>query len=123
MKYDDEVVDDLMRLIAAEIEVSGDKTLRLDERLLSWIGNDLRAGLTGDEKAKDEINATAFARRTLARIAARRAERALPLRELRHRAAPVIATVSKAMLESSLQRCATMLDLSVAAGAGRELWE
>jgi phage repressor protein C with HTH and peptisase S24 domain len=123
MKYDEEVVDDLMRLVAAEVEISGGKALPLDERLLSWIGNDLRAGMTGDEKAKDEISASAFARRSLARIAARRAEKALPLRELRHRAAPVIATVSKAMLESSLQRCATMLDLSVAAGAGRELWE
>lgn len=123
MRYDEELVDELMRLVAAEIEVSDEKAPALDERILAWIGKDLRAGMSGNERARDEISATAFARRASARITARRAERALPLRELRHRAAPIVATVSKAIVESSHQRCATMLDLAVAAGTGRELWE
>ncbi|HZE09488.1 MAG TPA: S24 family peptidase, partial [Gemmatimonadaceae bacterium] len=84
---------------------------------------DLRAGLTRDERVRDEISATAFASRISARIASLRAEKALPLRELLYRAAPVVATVSRAIIESSRQRCATMLDLAVAAGTGRELWE
>jgi SOS-response transcriptional repressor LexA len=123
MKYDEELVDDLMRLVAAEIEVGTARSASIDERLLSWMRRDLRAGMTGDERLRDEISASAFTRRATARIAARRTERALPLRELRHRAAPIVATVSRALIESSRERCATILDLSVAAGAGRELWE
>jgi len=123
MRYDEELVDELMRLVAAEIELSEDGVTTLDERLLSWIGEDVRAGRSGDERARDEISAEAFAQRAPLCIAARRAERMLPLRELRHRAAPVVATVSKAIVESSRQRCATILDLAVAAGTGRELWE
>jgi SOS-response transcriptional repressor LexA len=123
MRYDEELVDDLMRLVAAEIEVARKRSAAIDDRLLSWVRDDLRAGMTAAEGVRDELSASAFARRATARIAARRAEKALPLRELRHRAAPVVATVSRSLIESSRERCATILDLAVAAGAGRELWE
>lgn len=123
MKYDDELVDDLMRLVAAEIEISGEMTPGVGDQLLSWVRDDLRVGMSSQERVRDEISASAFARRVSGRICARRAEAALPLRELRHRAAPIVATVSRAMAEASQARCATMLDLAVAAGAGRELWE
>src|SRR3954471_19132203 len=123
MMYDEETVDELMRVVAAEIEVSEKNAPALDERMLDWLGEDLRAGMSGSERVRDEIGAAAFARRVSASIAVRRAERILPPRELRHRAAPIVATVSKAIVESSRQGCATMLDLAVAAGSGRELWE
>lgn len=123
MRYDEELIDELMRLVAAEIEVSTAGASMVDERLFAWIGDDLRAGLSGSERVRDEISAAAFARSASARIAARRVAKDLPQRELRHRAAPIVATASRAIIESSRERCATMLDLAVAAGAGRELWE
>lgn len=122
MKFDEKLIDELMRLVAAELEVSTNNP-SLDDRLFAWIGDDLRAGLSGAERVRDEISATAFARRASARVAALRVAKALPQRELRHRAAPIVATASRAIIESSRERCATMLDLAVAAGAGRELWE
>jgi phage repressor protein C with HTH and peptisase S24 domain len=64
-----------------------------------------------------------FARRALTRIAVRRAEKTLPLRNLRERAAPITATVAQALSTASRERCATILDLAVAAGAGREIWD
>jgi len=123
MSYDEGLIDELMRLVAAEVEASERAAGVLDENLLAWIGEDLRKGLSGSERAKDEISATAFARRISARIAALRAEKALPQRELRYRAAPVVARVSRALTEAKDRHCATMLDLAVAAGVGRELWD
>lgn len=122
MNYDDELVDELMRLVAAEIELQSDDSL-LDERLLSWLAEDLRNGLSSTERERDEVEATAFAKRTIARVATRRVEKSLPRRELRYRAAPMIASVSACMPEASRQGCATLLDLAVAAGSGRDLWE
>lgn len=122
MNYDEQVLDELMRLVAKEIDVQSDESL-LDERLLSWIAEDLRNGLSSAERERDELQAAAFAKRTLARVAARRVEKTLPRRELRYRAAPLVASVSGSMPEASRERCATILDLAVAAGSGRELWD
>ena len=120
MKYREESVDDLMRLVAAELEIADAAITNVSEETLSWIRDDLRAVASAHEREGDELKASAFARRASARI---RAEKALPLRELRHRAAPFVATVSRSLLDSSREQCATLLDLAVAAGAGRELWE
>lgn len=122
-RYDEDLIDELMRLVAADIEVAeGNKAYR-DERFLSWLAQDLRAGMSGAERAKDECDASAFGRRAAARVAARRAEARLPYRELRHRAAPVVATLSRALEEAARENCVTLLDLAVAAGDGRELWD
>ena len=122
-RYDDDLIDELMRLVAAEIEVADGTKAYRDEGFLSWLAQDLRAGMSGAEKAKDEREANAFARRSVARVAAHRAQVKLPYRELRHRAAPIVATVSGALGEAGRAKCATMLDLAVAAGHGRELWD
>lgn len=123
MKYDEHLIDELMRLVAAEIEAIDDEKAYHSERFLSWLAHDLRAGLSGSERASDERSASAFAKRTTTRIAARRTEKKLPERELRYRAAPVVGSVARSIAESAQSRCAAMLDLAVAAGDGRELWE
>lgn len=123
MKYDEEMIDEAMRLVAAEIEVKeGTKAYR-DERFLSWLANDLRIGLSGAERSRDELDAAAFGRRVSARIAAQRADKRLPQRELRHRAAPVTASLTESLSQSAREGCASLLDLAVAAGAGREIWD
>src|SRR5205823_8619328 len=107
MKYDEELVDELIRLVAAEIEVSDNTAQALDEGMISWIGEDLRNGMSGTERVKDEMSATSFARRPSARLAVRRAEKVLPARELRHRAAPVMRSVSTSLAEAFHHGCAT----------------
>jgi SOS-response transcriptional repressor LexA len=121
--YDENLIDQMMRLVAREIQVSSSHLGSSDDDFLAWLAKDLRAGMSGDERKSDAVKAGAFAKRVSARIAARRTESRLPQRELRYRAAPVIATVSVAVRESARHRCATILDLAVAAGPGRELWE
>lgn len=123
MKYDEDSLDDLVRLVASEIEISGDIRPRDEERLLSWLRDDLRESLSAEERGSDEARATAFTQRMSARLASRQADNALPLRELRQRAAPVITAVGESLRYSAQHGYATLLDLAVAAGAGRELWD
>jgi SOS-response transcriptional repressor LexA len=123
MKYDEDLIDELMRLVAADIEIGESADVYRDERFLAWLAEDLRAGLSGEERVKDSLDASAFGRRIAARIAARRAEKKLPRRELRQRSASSVASASESLLLAAREGCATLLDLAVAAGVGRELWE
>jgi SOS-response transcriptional repressor LexA len=123
VRHDDQSVDELIGLVARAVESQDDDLEYQDERFLSWLANDLRAGLSHAERSKDERDAAEFACRALSRIAARRAEKSLPRRKLRERTAPISATVAQALVAASRERCVTMLDLAVAAGEGREIWD
>jgi SOS-response transcriptional repressor LexA len=123
VRLDDQSVDDLMVVTGREIESQDHELAYQDERFLLWLARDLRSGLSSNERSKDEGDAMGFASRALTRIAVRRAEKDLPLRKLRERPASVIATVAQALPAASSDHCATMLDLAVAAGEGREIWD
>jgi phage repressor protein C with HTH and peptisase S24 domain len=123
VRLDDQSVDDLMVVTGREIESQDHELAYQDERFLLWLARDLRSGLSSNDRSKDESDAMGFASRALTRIAVRRAEKDLPLRKLRERPASVIATVAQALPAASSDRCATILDLAVAAGEGREIWD
>ncbi|MFL5549691.1 MAG: helix-turn-helix transcriptional regulator [Gemmatimonadaceae bacterium] len=123
IRVDDQSIEDLMAVVGREIESADDELAYQDERFLLWLARDLRSGLSRDERSRDERNAAEFARRTLTRVAIRRAEKTLPRRQLRERSAPISATVAQALPAASRERCATILDLAVAAGEGREIWD
>ena len=120
--FDDESFDELMRLVGKEIDAQS-AAVPLNEELLTWLAWDLREAQSGDERRRDELAATAFAKRAVRRLSIQRVEKTLPMRELRYRAAPIVASVAVSMEEASRKRCATILDLAVAAGSGRELWD
>jgi phage repressor protein C with HTH and peptisase S24 domain len=123
IRLDDQSIEDLMSVVGREIESNDDDLAYQDERFLLWLANDLRSGISQAQRSKDGEDARAFARRALTRLAVRRAENALPLRQLRERAAPRSATVAQALTAAGADRCATILDLAVAAGEGREIWD
>lgn len=123
VRLDDRSMEDLMAAVGRQIEAEDHELAHQDERFLLWLAKDLRSGLSSDERLKNERDSTQFAARALARIAVRRAEKDLPLRKLRERPASVIATVAQALPAASTNRCATILDLAVAAGEGREIWD
>ena len=123
MISNDRVIEELMPAVGREIETNDDRLANQDEKYLSWLARDLRAGLTSDERSKDEREATDFARRALSRLSVRRADRILPRRQLRERSAPVAATIEQSLAIASTNGCATLLDLAVAAGQGREVWD
>lgn len=117
------VADGLMRHVARRIEQTDSDLEYQDERFLSWLASDLRMEQTSTELRRDYDLADAFARRVSTRIAVRKAGKTLRRLPLRARAAPVSATVAQSLPAATRNRCATLLDLSVAAGAGRELWD
>ena len=122
-QFDDDAVDELMRLVGAEVARRDEDLALQSEAMLAWVAQDLRAGASGAERARDERDAEEFARRALSRLAIRRAEQRLPRRALRRRAAPLAATVTQSLGAALEQRCAVLLELAAAAGSGRELWD
>jgi hypothetical protein len=122
-QFDDDAVDELMRLVGTQVERRDDGLQHQSESLLAWIAHDLRSGASAADRARDEREAEAFARRTAARLAVRRAERRLPPVPLRRRDAPVAATVAQSLGLALDDGCAVLLELAAAAGAGRELWD
>jgi SOS-response transcriptional repressor LexA len=122
-QFDDDAVDELMRLVGAELERGDTGVVYQSESALAWIAQDLRSGAAAADRARDERDADAFARRASARLAERRAERRLPPQPFRGRPAPVAATVAQSLSLAMDAGCAVMLELAAAAGAGRELWD
>jgi len=123
VRLDDRAIDDLMSAVGRETELADDDLTLQDERFLFWLANDLRAGLGHDQRSRDERDAAEFAWRALTRLKVRLAERRLPRRKLRERDATINATLAHAIPAANRERCATILDLAVAAGSGRELWD
>ena len=121
--FDDRAIDNLMSAVGREVELSDSELACQDERFLFWLANDLRAGLDREQRSTDEREAIEFARRAVTRLQIRLAEKRLPRRQLRERAATVNATLAHSIPAANRERCATILDLAVAAGSGRELWD
>ena len=116
-------LDALIGIVGGEIARQDDGLVFQDERHLAWLAQELRSGLTSEEREKDERDADAFAARAVLRLGIRRAEDQFPRRALSSRAASVPGTVAQAILVAAAERCAVMLSLLAAAGAGRELWD
>src|SRR5205085_8337365 len=123
VSFDDRAIDDLMSAVGRERETGDEELAYQDERFLSWLANDLRSGLDREQRSQDERDAAEFARRALTRLKVRLAEKRLPRRQLRERPASINATLAHSVPAASRERCATILDLAVAAGGGRELWD
>ena len=121
--HDDGALDELMRLVGAEIGQLDDGLRFQDERMLAWIAQDLRAGMSARERAADERAADEFARSVVSRARIRRVDVAMPRRPVRRRDAEFEGPVALALPIAAASRCAVLLDLSAAAGAGRELWD
>jgi hypothetical protein len=94
-----------------------------DERLLDWLARDLRARQGERERLRADELADDFARRAQGRIAAARIARGCPVRALRDRLPAARGTVEQVGAIAAADRCAPWLDLGVAAGVGRELWD
>jgi len=123
VRFDDRSVDELMSAVGKQVERDDDDLAYQDERFLFWLANDLRSGLSHAQRTSDEREAAEFARRALTRVKVRLAEKRLPRHQLCERPASLNATLSHSIPAAARERCATMLDLAVAAGSGRELWD
>ena len=121
--FDDPIFDELVAAVGKHTELADHDLEYQSERFLLWLANDLRTGLDHEQRSKDERDASSFARYALTRLKVRLVERRLPMRKLRERGGSINATLVHSIPAASRERCATILDLAVAAGGGRELWD
>jgi SOS-response transcriptional repressor LexA len=120
---DEQALDKVMRMVGQELE-RADYALRWqDQSQLRWLADNLHAGLSRSERERDEAASEAFAHALLARRSAEQARERFPARELRYREASIVASIGEAVPLAGAERCAAVLDLAAAAGAGRELWD
>jgi phage repressor protein C with HTH and peptisase S24 domain len=122
-RFDDRSLEELMSAVGREAELADRALAYQDEQFLYWLANDLRTGLDHEQRSDDDRAAAEFAQRALTRMKVRIAEKRLPRRQLRERPASINATLAHSVPAASRERCATILDLAVAAGSGRELWD
>jgi SOS-response transcriptional repressor LexA len=120
---DDFAIDELMRLVGAELERMDDELRFRDERMLAWIAQDLRDAMSTIERERDERDAEAFARSVLTKRIIRRADAALPRSAIRRRRAEFVGPAAVTLPLAADAGCAVLLGLSAAAGAGLELWD
>ena len=114
---------DLLVALAGWIESGrADSVICASPQFLDWLAHDLRERQGPTERWSEERVAQ-LADRVQARV---RAE-ALPVRRVsgapETRRATVSGTVAAVLEQASNAGCAPLLDLAIAAGAGRELWD
>jgi phage repressor protein C with HTH and peptisase S24 domain len=113
----------LSRIIGRELERTQGDEAQESERFLKWLAREARSNQTSDERNASELAADDFAHRLAPRIKAQRLDQRLPRQPLQRRAASAICGLREAIAVASASRCAPLLDLSVAAGSGRALWD
>jgi hypothetical protein len=120
---EERAADELLRRVGEELERSHGALADQSEALLRWLAADLRAGLAGAEREHDERAAIEFASRIRAVQEARSTSAHLPSHSLRQIEAVMVLPVSQAISVARRSGCAPVLDLAVAAGDARELWD
>lgn len=117
------VWDELMQLVGDQLNRDLDAAIWTNEPFLSWLAEDYVAGMSASERAAEDALAADFARRLSRKIRARNLAERLPQQDLRRRPADVQAQLRKAEPFFTSARCAPLVDLPVAAGEGREIWD
>ena len=116
--------DLLVQLAGAAAMASLDVNDPRHHRFLDWLARDLRDRQTSTEQVETGLRAEAFARRMVARL---RDRERVPLEIVAGRPADRAAIAKGGVLQMAAiaagHRCATLSDLAVAAGTGRELWD
>jgi len=115
--------DAVFRLAARDAFDALDPNDPRNATFFDWYARELRERQTPEERQATERRASAFA----ARLTRRWAEELLGVRSVLAmpavRRAPVTATAAQALELATPEAKAPYLDLAVAAGAGRELWD
>ena len=116
-------LEKLSRLVGRELESDDGVDQDISEQFLKWLANEARANQTSLDRANTYKAAQEFATRMGPRIKALRIDRRMPRQPLYRLPAATICGLGDAMGIASINHCAPLLDMSVAAGAGRALWD
>jgi phage repressor protein C with HTH and peptisase S24 domain len=116
-------VENLARLLGRELNRISPELDGAPDSYLKWLAREARLNQTRDERASSEADADDFVRRMAPRIKAQWLARKFPKYALRSRAAAQATDVQHAVDSASHERCAPLMNMSIAAGAGRALWD
>jgi len=120
---DERRLERLSRLVGRQLESDNDIDQDISERFLKWLANESKSNQTSLDRRNTERAAVEFATRMGRRIKALRIDRRMPRQPLRRRPAATTCGLGDAIGIASISHCAPLLDMSVAAGAGRALWD
>lgn len=119
-----EVFADTLISIAAQKLVQDPANLVYrNERYVKWLVREASLAQTMQQRKDTFAEAEAFARRMSQKITTERLSSRIPAHELRQKPAPTILSVNDATSLARRFRCAPLIDMAVAAGEGRVLWD
>ena len=112
--------DRLVRLLGARALSTIDPATEAGARFHDWWARELRAGTS---RAELDAGGEAFEARMRSRIAMQGHRVRIAERGASFRAPSLEGSVSAMVASAAMEQCAPVLDLGVAAGVGRELWD
>ena len=115
--------DRLVQLLGAHTLRHLDPEDPVNGPFFDWLARELREIRSADEGVELEARAKEFAARMKAQHAARTGDMLLVGERPRMRAVDDGETVPESLVHAAAERCAPCVELGVAAGVGRDLWD
>jgi hypothetical protein len=119
-----EVFADTLIIIAAQKLAQDPANLAYrNERYVKWLVREAGLAQTMAQRQATFSAAEVFSRRMSQKLTAERLSSRIPAHELHKKPAPTILSVNDATSLARRYRCAPLIDMAVAAGEGRVLWD
>jgi SOS-response transcriptional repressor LexA len=115
--------DDLLDCLVADLATTQSNRAYENDHFAEWLTQDAVSHRSNGERAALERAADDFAVALTHRVTAARMAKKYPRYSLHQRRALVSGTFAQTGALAALERCAPRVDLRVAAGMGRELWD
>ncbi len=117
------LADVLITMVARKLAMNPANPAYHNERYVKWLVREAGLSQTMAERRETFEEAEAFARRVGQKLTTERLSEKIPAFECRQKAAPILLSVSEAASVARSYRCAPMVDMAVAAGEGRIIWD
>jgi SOS-response transcriptional repressor LexA len=115
--------DELLERLAAEAAVCSDSEVYEDTQFADWLARESACHQSPVQQLATERAADRYARMMTVKVTAARLATKYPRFVLHERSALVPGTFAQVTELAAQERCAPRVDLRVAAGVGRELWD
>jgi SOS-response transcriptional repressor LexA len=117
------LADVLIAMAARKLAMNPANPAYHNERYVKWLVREAGLSQTISQRRETFQEAEAFARRVSQKLTTERLSERIPALEFRQKMAPVVLPVRQATSVARNHRCAPMVDMAVAAGEGRIIWD
>ena len=115
--------DRLVRLVGRHVERALDPGSPSHAAFFEWLSQEASAAESLEDRVRTETEAVEFARAMQTRVAMQRMTVVRIAGDAPLRRAPMVATATSVRDDARSEGCAPHVDLAVAAGSGRSLWD